>query len=389
MAGTLGLSCTSGIFVVALLQLYVSLVSGQKPEIVNNIYPDVQRVGGTARLNCTVARLGQNSVQWSFKGKQGDEVISINERIQVINIRKGSIPNYEVIRKTDSSADRTTFMLVINRLLPDFTGEYVCTIMVTNDQFTMWTSKSAFLQVQYAPVIHPGSTDTVKQIHRGHNASITCDAMGVPTPNITWVRSDGKLLPNGNAIYRGRTLPIKVADVKFSGVYRCVADNQIKPPAESLTQVYVYQAPVVRVVQDSVGQYANGMLDAKLDCIVQGYPQPTVYWGYYKGDTFVKALDQDKYETTKQATDYQNLYNGEQWYTLLIRFVQAGDFRDYLCVAENSEGRGQRKVTLFSTYDCQGPLCYSIDPENRGGGALPRLSPVLLALWLLTTLCLS
>ena len=141
--------------------------------------------------------------------------------------------------------------------------------------------------------------------------------------------------------------------------------------------MFFLQAPVVRVIQDSVGQMPNGRLTAKLDCIVQGYPPPTVYWFYYEGDTRVKTLDADKYATTKQATDYQNLYNGEQWYTLLIRYVQAGDFRDYFCMAESTEGTGMKKVSLFSTYDCQGPLCYSLDPEKRGGVAVVKSCPLL------------
>ena len=67
------------------------LVAGQNPEIVDNIYPDVQRVGGTARLNCTVARLGdddQHSVQWSFNGTR---VISINTKVNVLNPSKGDL----------------------------------------------------------------------------------------------------------------------------------------------------------------------------------------------------------------------------------------------------------------------------------------------------------
>lgn len=54
------------------------------------------------------------------------------------------------------------------------------------------------------------------------------------------------------------------------GVYRCVADNNIKPPAEHLAEVFVFHAPKTRVVQDSVGQAQNRRFWAKLECIVQG-----------------------------------------------------------------------------------------------------------------------
>ena len=37
-------------------------ISGQDPEIVDDILPEVRRVGGTARLNCTVANKLTNNV---------------------------------------------------------------------------------------------------------------------------------------------------------------------------------------------------------------------------------------------------------------------------------------------------------------------------------------
>ncbi|GFO32956.1 lachesin [Plakobranchus ocellatus] len=250
-------------------------------------------------------------------------------------------------------------------------GVYECSVVIDQVPSDEWPRKTGTITVLQAPTIRPGSTDSVKMIEKGGNASIVCDAVGVPDPNITWVRSDGKILPNGKAIFRGSRLPIRFADVKYSGVYKCVADNNIKPPAVSLTQVYVFQEPTVRVLQDSVGQLANGQLEAKLDCIVQGYPTPTVFWMVMDGPMRRVLTDSDKFETTKQATDTQNLYNGEQWYTLTISFVQALDAGEYFCVGNNSKGEGMGKVTLFATTECQGPLCYSMDVGLSGKAGLP------------------
>ena len=58
--------------------------------------------------------------------------------------------------------------------------------------------------------------------------------------------------------------------VNDMGVYRCVADNNIKPPAEHLAQVLIFHAPKTRIVQNSVGQAQNRRFDAKLECIVKG-----------------------------------------------------------------------------------------------------------------------
>ncbi|KAK0066930.1 protein amalgam [Biomphalaria pfeifferi] len=358
--------------------MYFSFVRCQDPEIVNDILPEVKRVGQTAMMNCTVARLGDNSVRWVFDGNI-HQVISSNEEIIVMNPWKGGVPTYRVLRLPQG--DRVTFVLLISRIRPEFSGKYICSVMVHNQAVDHWTTKTGYLTVLQPPMIRPGSTDSVKMVDKGGNTSITCDAYGVPYPNITWVRSDGKLLPNGKAMFRGRTLPILSADVKYSGVYKCVADNFIKPPAEALTQVYVFQEPTVRVLQNSVGQYANGRLDAKLDCIVRGYPTPTVYWMVKNGDQKVILTDSDKYETTKQATDTQNLLNGEQWYTLKIRYIQALDYRDYYCVGVNSIGEGNATVNVFSTWDCQGPLCYSLDPSRPNSANFPQSAPLCILLF--------
>lgn len=41
-------------------------VCAQNPEIVDEIWPEVQPVGRTGRLNCTVARLNENTVSVSL-----------------------------------------------------------------------------------------------------------------------------------------------------------------------------------------------------------------------------------------------------------------------------------------------------------------------------------
>ena len=54
------------------------------------------------------------------------------------------------------------------------------------------------------------------------------------------------------------------------GLYRCVADNQVRPPDEYLVAVNVFFKPDTIAVQDSVGQAADRQFDAKLECRVSG-----------------------------------------------------------------------------------------------------------------------
>ena len=54
------------------------------------------------------------------------------------------------------------------------------------------------------------------------------------------------------------------------GLYRCVADNQVRPPDEYLVAVNVFHKPDCYAVQDTVGQAADRQFDAKLVCRVSG-----------------------------------------------------------------------------------------------------------------------
>ena len=66
---------------------------------------------------------------------------------------------------------------------------------------------------------------------------------------------------------------MQMATVDHMGVYRCVADNNIKPPDEHLCELRVFHAPTARTVQNSVGQAQNRRFNARLDCIVNGESQ--------------------------------------------------------------------------------------------------------------------
>ncbi|KAK3746748.1 hypothetical protein RRG08_059578 [Elysia crispata] len=180
-----------------------SLGRCQEPGIVEDILPEVKRVGMTARLNCTVARMKQGAdVQWTFKNsKNVDEVISIGKEVQIVNDIKGGVKDYEDLSFTGRSGDRTTYQLVKARLRPEYDGSYECSIAIAGVAPDLWPRETGKITVLQAPTIRPGSTDSVKMLEKGSNSNPTCDAVGVPAPNITWVRSDGKLRPMGRQYF--------------------------------------------------------------------------------------------------------------------------------------------------------------------------------------------
>ncbi|KAL8592850.1 hypothetical protein ACOMHN_050678 [Nucella lapillus] len=88
-------------------------VWGQDPEIVDDILPEVKRVGATARINCTVTNKQTNNVFWIRENT--NELISVDQTIALqINPMVGGLRKYEVLEH--GPANRLTFTLVIRRL---------------------------------------------------------------------------------------------------------------------------------------------------------------------------------------------------------------------------------------------------------------------------------
>lgn len=329
----------------------------QDPEIVDDNLPEVQRVGGTARLNCTVANKQNNNLFWIFLDTR--EVISMDNTITLqINELDNGLRKYEVFQR--GPQERQTFMLVIRRLRQQDAGSYMCQVRIQNQNLLQQLEKNASLTVQVPPKIRPGDTTTVVEVDQNQNASLVCASMGIPLPNITWTRLDGGIMPTGFAQHRSHILPIRHASTKDMGVYRCVADNSIKPPDEYLCEVRVFHAPVARTTQESVGQAQNMRVHSRLDCIVNGYPTPSVRWERRVSGGRQVLTDDDFFNVLKITTDNQNLMAGEQWYILTVKNVGANDYTDYYCIAENNKGTASVTITLFETFVCQGPNCPSL-----------------------------
>lgn len=51
--------------------------------------------------------------------------------------------------------------------------------------------------ISVPPSVIKSATTNAMTRHQGESANLTCAADGYPKPNITWVRVNGGLLPNG------------------------------------------------------------------------------------------------------------------------------------------------------------------------------------------------
>lgn len=54
------------------------------------------------------------------------------------------------------------------------------------------------------------------------------------------------------------------------GIYRCIADNAVRPPAMFDSTLYVQFQPYARAVQTTYGQAQNRLFDILLECRISG-----------------------------------------------------------------------------------------------------------------------
>lgn len=354
------------------------------PEIVDEIIPEVTSQGESARLNCTVVNLAvSHIVVWDFlDARTGGEPITRNEGIFITNPEcEEDKRKYEVQKRV--RGQRVTFMLVVNCLKIINTGRYKCLVQIPGVSPSRWPSKIGYLTVQVPPTI-TSKIDAVVQLDAGQSATLTCTATGIPYPNITWVRSDGSSLPGGKqALLRNTTLNLSNITKDDRGLYRCVADNQVRPPDEYLVAVNVFFKPDTVAVQDSVGQAADRQFDAKLECRVSGFPEPELNW-YMEpkntpDNTRIQLKDNQRYDISKQIATTV-LRFGESWYTLRIKNVVANDFTKYWCVANNRIGTNDTTlIELFQTYECQGANCPSFEAQGASAVSMSVFLAVAMA----------
>ncbi|XP_071175791.1 lachesin-like isoform X2 [Mytilus edulis] len=340
-------------------------VFAARPDIVDDILPEVKRLGQTAYLNCSVINLQSPAqLQWLKKtspiGPQKN--ISSDETVFIDEVVEGK-RKYDVVKY--GNTNRLMYQLIVRSLTETDAGTYTCQIYLPNQNYKEWPQKLGVLTVQIPPTIKNDSLASIT-VNEGQNITLLCEAQGNPAPNITWKRADGFPLPNGGFQHRGGIYKVYQINATDRGQFICIADNNVKPPASYTIQLVVTFAPYCTAVQDTVGQAQNRRFHAKLECLVAANPRAEVIW--YKENKATREKDQiqdnDKYKLEQQ--DDQRLKADEKWYTLEIKNVQGNDYGDYYCTGKNEHGENQAQFQLFETTECQGQNCPSV-------GAIPEI----------------
>lgn len=311
----------------------------------------------TGYLNCTITRQFDNKVQWIQQRAQ-NLIITSDDRIEVderINEVVDGYQKYDVQKRIVN--DQVTYMLIVRRLVLTDAGNYTCKIVVTGA--TQHPSKVGQMIVLIPPAIIQGRTTQTVTVDEGSSVNLTCAATGYPTPNISWVRVNGNPLPPPYNRFMFRGDKIQLTNIRGidRGMYRCVADNNVRPLATYDATVYVNFKPRARPIQSSYGQAQNRQFELTIDCIVAGYPPPEMRWYKEVGNGLSPVIDDDKHIINQMLSHGQQLSISEVWYQMTIINIQGNDYGFYVCEGTNKLGTSQYRIQVYETSECQGANC--------------------------------
>ncbi|XP_062457418.1 matrix-remodeling-associated protein 5 isoform X2 [Rhea pennata] len=176
-------------------------------------------------------------------------------------------------------------------------------------------------------------------VYFGDTVALECQASGIPSPHISWIFPDRRILQRVTTtesrvmLHENRTLSIKQATFSDRGVYKCVASNAAG--ADSIA-VRLHIAALPPIIQQDKQENISLPLGSSINihCSAKAAPFPSIRWVLFDG-------------TQIRPSQFVNgnlfvFPNG----TLYIRNVSPKDSGTYECIAANMVGAARRIVQL-------------------------------------------
>ncbi|XP_049688139.1 hemicentin-2 [Accipiter gentilis] len=197
------------------------------------------------------------------------------------------------------------------------TGLYTCT--ATNAAGN--ASLSYSLHVQAPPQLLIGDGESHLTAVANDSLRIHCRAMGIPTPQIQWLKDGHPLGEQDGAVVSedGGTLLITRVGLSHEGVYICQGSSRAGV-AQAEVQVSVQVPPNIEPSAVDLAILENGTVS--LECLASGLPAPNIAW--YKG-----------HEQLLAGPNWTLSRDGKR---LEIQRAQLSDAGSYRCVVSNVVG---------------------------------------------------
>ncbi|VDI13303.1 heparan sulfate proteoglycan 2 (perlecan) [Mytilus galloprovincialis] len=169
------------------------------------------REGETVTIKCDTTGIQNDVVRW----RKRDGLMPNNHAVRGVTL---TIPNFQTV----------------------YSGEYICSASSSVKKY----ETSVFINVTARPIILGSQADYVS-VGVGLKASMSCETLGYPQPDITWYRKDGQM-PSEYTVEKDGSLTIRKVNPDDGGKYVCIASNKlgkIEQPMELLVEDLVPYFP--------------------------------------------------------------------------------------------------------------------------------------------------
>ncbi|XP_053792005.1 matrix-remodeling-associated protein 5 [Vidua chalybeata] len=318
----------------------------------NQKFPSVPYMGGIMPHNSTII---QSSTNFRVHGERPKIITKASQTISILAEMDAFIPCDAVgepkpfitwtkvstgaLMTANSKLQRFEVwkngtLLIRNAQLQD-RGQYLCTAQNLHGEDKMIVVLTV---VAHQPKILLSRYRDVT-VYFGDTIAMECQASGTPSPLISWIFPDRKILQAVTTtesrimLHENRTLSIKQATFSDRGVYKCVASNAAG--ADSIA-VRLHIAALPPIIQQEKQENISLPLGSSINihCTAKAAPSPNIRWVVFDG-------------TQIRPSQFVNgnlfvFPNG----TLYIRNVSPKDSGTYECIAANMVGAARRTVQL-------------------------------------------
>jgi len=316
------------LFIAAVLLLRPANVNcGAGPSITEDIGNITIALGREASLKCVVTHLLDYKVAWVHIDRQ--MILTIGRHVIT------RIPRFNIIHDSHH-----TWTLTIRDVQAEDKGYYMC--QVNTDPMI---SQTGHLDVVVPPtIIDEESSPSTVSIREKHNASLICKSSGVPHPNITWRREDGKPIFRDTqknsgklerSVHHGEYLDLQDISREQMGAYLCIASNKIPPSVSKRITLIVEFQPMMYIPNQLIGAPVNTQVT--IECTTEASPKAITYWVFKE----VMIMQSLRHQTEEEVEGYR-LHS-----RLTIKSVITADFGAYKCISKNSLGETEGQIRLY------------------------------------------
>ncbi|KAA0701901.1 Neural cell adhesion molecule 1 [Triplophysa tibetana] len=241
-------------------------------------------------------------------------------------------------------------------------GDYICIAKNKAGESEQELSLKVFVQPKITFLESQSTTEMDEKV------TLTCEAIGDPTPTITWsfsnrVFNEGEQAswtrpeqhkgPDGNVLVRSdarvSSLTLKYIQYTDAGEYLCTARNSIGETVQSVNLEVLY-APKI---QGSVTVYTWEGNPANISCEVLAHPS----------DVFIVWL-RDGTQLPNANTTNVKIYNTPSASYLEVNPESQSDFGNYNCTASNTIGTESKEFILIPADVPSAPAITQVQPYS-------------------------